>query len=348
VLQSPDLSAQDLFAAYHTVAEGETLGGIAATYGISVASLFWANGLDPDRLLTVGQELRIPRRSGLLYIVQPNDTIAAIAARFQVPVAALTLFRPNHITHDRDLSTGQELFLPGATQPYPSEILQHFGGEPGIAAMQAIVAGSVHEDETNLRAGPGRAYTQVALLPAGTLLTPLARHAEWVQVSAGAIGVGWVRADLVALSERALQALPETNDFPPAPPRWVWPTYGELTSPFGWRTVPFRSFHNGIDIANRAGTPIVAARTGTVIEAGWCSGFGFCVKLNHGGGVTTIYGHMLRKPRVSAGESVAAGDLIGLMGSTFDRAGGGYSTGVHLHFTVKVAGKAVDPRKYLP
>jgi murein DD-endopeptidase MepM/ murein hydrolase activator NlpD len=72
------------------------------------------------------------------------------------------------------------------------------------------------------------------------------------------------------------------------------------------------------------------------------------VKINHGGGVTTIYGHMLKRPSVSAGEYVEAGDTIGLMGSTYDRAGGGYSTGVHLHFTVKIDGKAVNPMKYLP
>jgi murein DD-endopeptidase MepM/ murein hydrolase activator NlpD len=85
-----------------------------------------------------------------------------------------------------------------------------------------------------------------------------------------------------------------------------------------------------------------------VFEAGWCSGFGYCVKIDHGDGVSTIYGHMLKKPPVGAGTTVEVGDLIGYMGSTFDRSGGGFSTGVHLHFTVKVNGKAVNPLKYLP
>ncbi|KPV53506.1 hypothetical protein SE17_09295 [Kouleothrix aurantiaca] len=83
-------------------------------------------------------------------------------------------------------------------------------------------------------------------------------------------------------------------------------------------------------------------------ESGWCSGFGYCVKIDHGGGVVTIYGHMIKKPPVKVGQVVDVGDLIGYMGSTFDRSGGGYSTGVHLHFTVKVNGKAVNPLQFLP
>jgi murein DD-endopeptidase MepM/ murein hydrolase activator NlpD len=327
---------------------GETLGQIAQQYRVSVDTIFWNNGLDADGLLAVGQELRVPRVSGLLYIVQPDDTLPQIAQHFGVSVDALTLFRPNRIASAADLVVGQELFVPGAMQPYPTEVLQRFGGVQGIANLLAVEVGAVHEDETNLRSGPGQVYPKVALLTAGTRLTPIARHAEWAKVQAGTLGSGWVRADLIALSEQAFHALPETNDFPAPPPRWVWPTYGQLTSPFGWRTVPFRSFHDGIDIANRAGTPILAARSGSVLEAGWCRGFGYCVKINHGAGITTTYGHMLRKPRVAVGDTVAAGDPIGLMGSTYDRAGGGYSTGVHLHFTVKVDGKAVNPRKYLP
>ncbi|HET9222555.1 MAG TPA: M23 family metallopeptidase, partial [Roseiflexaceae bacterium] len=171
---------------------------------------------------------------------------------------------------------------------------------------------------------------------------------DWAKVESGDSGIGWVRADLLGLSDARFNDLPETNDFPPPPPFWVWPTRGEMTSGFGWRRMPYRSFHDGLDIANAAGTRIYAARAGRVIEAGWCSGFGYCVKLDHGEGVVTIYGHMLKKPPVSAGESVDVGALIGYMGSTYDRSGGGYSTGVHLHFTVKVNGKAVNPLKFLP
>ena len=107
-------------------------------------------------------------------------------------------------------------------------------------------------------------------------------------------------------------------------------------------------FHNGIDIANRKWTPIVAARGGTVIEAGWCSGYGYCVRMNHGDGFVTEYGHMASKPVVRTGQVIRAGKLIGYMGMTYDRRGGGYASGVHLHFTVKRNGRAVNPLRYLP
>jgi murein DD-endopeptidase MepM/ murein hydrolase activator NlpD len=185
-------------------------------------------------------------------------------------------------------------------------------------------------------------------LDAGLHMKLLARHKTWVKVDNGAGVAGWVRADLLGLSDSALFTLAETNDFPPPPPRWVWPTRGVITSPFGWRSEPWRMFHDGLDIANDAGTKIYSARAGQVFEAGWCRGFGYCVKIDHGDGVTSIYGHLLKRPPVHTGDSVSAGDPIGSMGSTFDASGGGYSTGVHLHFTIKVNGKAVNPLKFLP
>lgn len=130
--------------------------------------------------------------------------------------------------------------------------------------------------------------------------------------------------------------------------RWVWPTGGEITSGFGYRDFSVGQFHNGLDIANGKGTPLRAARSGIVVQAGWCSGYGYCVIIDHGDGFRTEYGHMAWDPPVNAGDQVDAGDLIGYMGSTYDLAGGGYSTGVHLHFTIKLNGRAVNPLRYLP
>jgi murein DD-endopeptidase MepM/ murein hydrolase activator NlpD len=336
------------FVASHELVEGETLGELATRYRVSVASLFWANDLDRGGFLAAGQELRIPRMSGIPHVIQPGETLESIATAFHVTSQAITLFRANHISEDQPLPVGTEIFIPGGARPYPDEILARYGDEQGIATMVAVSAGVVRESDTNLRTGPGRAYPRVGYLDAGRRLKLIVRHGDWVKVDSGATGAGWVRTDLLGLPEATIESLSETNDFPPPPPRWVWPTRGEITSPFGWRSAPFRSFHDGVDIANATGTRIYAARAGRVIEAGWCSGFGYCVKIDHGEGFETIYGHMLKKPPVFAGNSVDAGDLIGYMGSTFDRSGGGYSTGVHLHFTVKINGKAVNPLKFLP
>ena len=117
-----------------------------------------------------------------------------------------------------------------------------------------------------------------------------------------------------------------------------WPTNGSVTSGFGYR---WGSLHAGIDIANGVGTPIRAAKAGTVILAGWNGGYGNAIVIDHGGGFSTLYGHMTRL-RAGEGQRVSQGDLIGDMGST------GNSTGSHLHFETRVNGSPRDPTGYLP
>jgi len=343
-----DLQSLPAFIESHTLVEGETLGQVAAQYNVSVAALFWGNDLGSGNVFAAGQELRIPRLNGIPHIVQEDESLDSIADRFHVRPQAIELFKANNIHATQPLPVGREIFIPGGTLPYPDEIVTKFGGEQGINNLQAVAAGMVREDETNIRSGPSRDYPTLGTLEAGRRLKLIARHGKWVKVENGPDQLGWVRADLLGLSDEAIANLAETNVFPPPPVRWVWPTRGEITSPFGWRSRPFRSFHDGLDIANAAWTKIYAARSGKVIEAGWCSGFGYCVKIDHGDGVMTIYGHLIKRPPMKAGTAVEAGEIIGYMGSTFDRSGGGYSTGVHLHFTIKVNGKAVNPLKFLP
>lgn len=341
---SQPLAISDMFQAAHALAPGERLGDIAAQYGITLETLIWANGLEHGDALQVDQVLRIPRVSGLPYQVAEGDTAATIAERLGVAPEAFLLFGPNGLSEGAPLQPGMPLYVPGGTQPLPEALLALFGGRAGLADRTGVPAGVVLAAETNMREGPGTDYGRVVQLEAGRRVELLARHEDWLKVTIGG-ATGWMRSDLLQAPSEVVAALAETNDFPPPPPRWAWPARGTLTSGFGPR---WGSFHNGIDIANRAWTPIVAARSGWVREAGWCRGYGYCVKLAHPGGVETIYGHLVTEPVVSAGEEVTVGQLIGHMGSTYDRAGGGYSTGVHLHFTILVNGKAVNPLRFLP
>lgn len=127
------------------------------------------------------------------------------------------------------------------------------------------------------------------------------------------------------------------------PGRLGWPADGLITSGFGWRTHPIlnrRIFHNGIDLDSPYGTPIRAAGDGRVILAQTWSGFGNTVVIQHGGDVTSIYGHMSRFG-TSVGNDVREGNVIGYVGCT------GLCTGPHLHFEVREDGVPVDPLKYL-
>jgi murein DD-endopeptidase MepM/ murein hydrolase activator NlpD len=118
-----------------------------------------------------------------------------------------------------------------------------------------------------------------------------------------------------------------------------WPVTGTITSPFGWRSNPFGGapeFHQGLDIAAPSGTTVTAAAGGTVIMAQWYGGYGNYILIDHGGGYSTGYGH-LSAIYVSTGQAIQRGQAIGAVGST------GQSTGPHLHFEVRIAGKPVDP-----
>jgi len=116
----------------------------------------------------------------------------------------------------------------------------------------------------------------------------------------------------------------------------VWPLSGRITSTYGPR---WGGFHSGVDIAAPVGTPIAAADTGVVVAVGWSGGYGRRIIIDHGGGVTTLYAHLSRY-LVDVGDKVEKGSRIGLVGST------GRSTGPHLHFEIRVDGRAVDPMEY--
>ena len=117
-----------------------------------------------------------------------------------------------------------------------------------------------------------------------------------------------------------------------------------VTSEFGNRRDPFtgeRKGHTGMDLAVPTGTPIRAALPGTVTVSQYNSSYGYYVMIDHGNGLSTLYGHNSQL-LAQVGQTVEAGDIIALSGST------GRSTGPHLHFEVRVNGERTDPRYYLP
>ncbi len=121
----------------------------------------------------------------------------------------------------------------------------------------------------------------------------------------------------------------------------LWPVQGRITSGFGPRNIPgLEGFHAGVDIAVPEGTPVMASADGVVVAAGEHGDYGMTVRISHGAGMETLYGHnslLLVEP----GERVRAGQVIALSGNT------GHSTGPHLHFEVRIDGRPVDPAPYL-
>ena len=203
-------------------------------------------------------------------------------------------------------------------------------------------------------------YARLVEVPNWQII-PLTQAAQAVQVSAaGGAYARWapLARELTAMLWPAAQGAAAAPSgaapavcpgLPVAAGSWIRPTAGTVTSGYGSR---WGTLHAGVDIAGPRNTPVYAAADGTVLRAectsDYCdrdgsvslAGYGNLVELDHGGGVTTRYGH-LSAYTVTAGQHVAAGTLVGFQGST------GNSTGVHLHFEVRQDGAPVDPVPWL-
>ncbi len=185
-----------------------------------------------------------------------------------------------------------------------------------------------------LPAKPGQPPT-VAPVPPGTQerLSRLKQDLDYTSKQAAV-----VRARM----EPVIRAWSRTPSIPP--------TAGFISSGFGVRLNPFSrsnepgdgllGYHSGLDISNALDTPIQATADGEVEEAGWMDRYGFGVRVRHTNERETLYGH-LNHVQVKAGQKVSRGDILGTMGRS------GNTTGVHLHYEVRLGGKPVNPQPYL-
>jgi murein DD-endopeptidase MepM/ murein hydrolase activator NlpD len=158
-------------------------------------------------------------------------------------------------------------------------------------------------------------------------------------------GIEWLSKE-AAIQEQSLQELSLAAEQKSS--RWaatpsIWPVKGWVTSGFGPRVSPFTekpAWHDGLDIGAAANAPVQASAQGRVTGVGFDPKLGNVVKIDHGFGIETLYGH-LAKALVKEGQRVKRGEVVGLVGST------GLATGPHLHYMVKAHGQALDPVKYI-
>jgi murein DD-endopeptidase MepM/ murein hydrolase activator NlpD len=233
--------------------------------------------------------------------------------------------------------------VPGAkpAQPAAPEAIVFAAGDYAIAAS--------HGDGANVRADAGKAAKLVGTLTDGAVVQVLdakndGSGNDWYLVENDDVR-GYVAGDLLDASS------------PPSPPAgptgtFIYPLADyQFTQAYGCSPYAFEpyypnlgcNFHNGIDLAAPAYSPIMASDGGTVTFAGWCDcGLGWYVEIDHGNGYATVYGHMAEMPWVATGAQVNQGDVIGPVGSS------GASTGPHTHFMVKLNGSTIDPLSLLP
>lgn len=158
-------------------------------------------------------------------------------------------------------------------------------------------------------------------------------------------GIAWLSKEAKTqeqtLQELSLAAEQKSSRWAATPS--IWPVKGWVTSGFGPRVSPFTekpAWHDGLDIGAAANAPVQAPAQGRVTTVGFDPKLGNVVKLDHGFGIETVYGH-LAKALVKEGQRVKRGDVVGLVGST------GLATGPHLHYMVKLNGQTFDPTKYI-
>ena len=254
-----------------------------------------------------------PREDIIYYVVQASDTVSTIAANFGISV--------NTILWENDLNA-YSLIRPGdklAILPASGVSYKVGRGDTlaAIASKYGVDAGTILEANKLANANMLSAG-QKLIIPGGKKsnysASQVARNVSPVAIIKDLFKPGNLKSFV-------------SN-------KLAWPTVGaRITQYFSWR-------HHAIDIANRTGTPIYACDSGVVEVAGWGSGYGNQIVVNHGGGRISRYAH-LSKFYVKNGSTVDKGEVVGLMGST------GNSTGPHLHFEYIINGIKYNPLNYL-
>lgn len=245
-----------------------------------------------------------PRQRIEEYIVDEGDTLAGISAKFQLQLQTVLL--TNNLTARSVIRPGQKLTI------LPVDGLTHTvkkGETVSTIATKYRVTSSVILSFNNLADGRRLTVGEVLIVPGGKPIPQApARPSQ---------------------SNVAVPNVPAID----SGTRLLWPAINHgINQYFTWR-------HNGIDIKGKTGQPIYAAESGTVLESRWGGGYGNMLLIKHDNGIVTRYGHASKLVAV-AGQRVARGEIIGLIGST------GRSTGPHIHFEVIVGGKRVNPLSY--
>lgn len=271
-------------------------------------------------LLTEQQEVQ------KIYEVVSGDTLSEIALKNDIPLDKIIELNENIENENSTIRIGDELII---TAPEPELTVLHqedvYIEEDYEAEIQYIYNDDWYTTDSEVRQQPSAGHHKIA--------------ARKTYLNEKEVGTEILKEEVT------IEAVPKIVEVgTKIPPTYIKPiSGGRLSSRFGRRSAPTRgasTYHKGVDWATPVGTAVFASSAGTVTRAGWGSGYGYVVYINHADGRQTRYGH-LSKVLVKNGQKVAQGDRIALSGNT------GRSTGPHLHFEILIGGSQVDPFKYM-
>ena len=261
-----------------------------------------------------------------IYEVVSGDTLSEISIKVNIPMETIIAMNDSLEDENSMIRVGDQLLI---TVPEPelsvARVEEEYYEEIYDADVIYIDNDSWYTTETVVRQQPSAGFRRVV--------------ADVSYLNDKEVGRELLKEEVVM--EAVAKVVERGTKIPPT---YIKPiSGGRKSSGFGRRSAPKRgasSYHKGIDWATPTGTAVYASCGGTVTKAGWGSGYGYVIYIDHEDGRQTRYGH-LSKVLVSAGQQVKQGEKIALSGNT------GISTGPHIHFEILIGGVQVDPLKYL-
>lgn len=321
----------------YRVKPGDTLASIALRHQVSIADIVAANKLINPHQLKISQVLIIPEAKLVSAVAAEN--YSGVGGNTPIP-PAIAEIQPTSQNRQTGIIS-QNSGLSTLNTEIESLRRQYRTQQSHYQQTAPININSNHSVPIAVPRYNQNSATVVIPVPA-PLTQPSHRHPAITPTPVASANIP--KLPPLAAVDRYLPQVIDENDAPPIAPgttntAYIWPATGILTSGYGMR---WGRMHRGIDIANKIGTPIVAAAAGVVEFEGRKRGYGNLIDIRHLDGSLTRYAHNHRH-FVTVGQKVQQGEMIAHMGNT------GFSSGSHLHFEIHPAGKgAVNPVAYLP
>lgn len=265
-----------------------------------------------------------------VYVIQNGDTIWDISVNKDIPISNIQSLNPRlDINH---IHAGDKIYLSSLIPYVNVEVITD------ITSQETIPYETVKKSDSSLLNGVKKIITKgenglKEVVVKTTKVNGITTDQEVLSSTVLKEPVN----EVVAVGTKVVYSAASRGTSSVSAQGFIRPCPGILTSNYGWRS---GEFHSGVDLAASTGTPVVAAKSGTVVYSGWKGSLGYCVIIDHGNGVQTVYGHNSRLI-ASVGSYVSQGQTIALMGST------GRSTGPHCHFEVRINGTSQNPWNYI-
>lgn len=269
-------------------------------------------------------------KSPEVYVIQNGDTIWDISVNKDIPISDIQALNPGlDINH---IHAGDEIYLSSLIPYINVEVIAD------ITSQEAIPYETVKKSDSSLLKGVTKIITKgenglKQVVVKTTKVNGITTHQEVLSSTVLKEPVN----EVVAVGTKVVYYTASRGTSSVSAQGFIRPCPGILTSNYGWRS---GEFHSGVDLAASTGTPIVASKAGTVVYSGWKGSLGYCIIIDHGNGVQTVYGHNSQLI-ASVGSCVSQGQTIALMGST------GRATGPHCHFEVRINGNSQNPWNYI-